>query len=99
MSYIVTVRGKLKGEPEDMKKLHDQVTAVSKDSAMTAGDTGHKVFLNPEDKKDFLGMDEWATMDAFQKFSADPKIQEFFGQLFDGQPEVKVRENPGWNQW
>lgn len=99
MSYIVIVRGKLKREPEDMKKLHDEVTALTKEGAMQAGDTGHKVFLNPEDKKDFMGMDEWATMDAFQQFSQNPKMQEFFGQLFDGQPEVKVWEKTDWNQW
>ena len=99
MSVIVTVRARLKAEPESIQMLHDQVTAATKEMAQAAGDISHKVVLNPQDRRDFLGIDEWQSAEAFQKFSSDPKIMEFFGQLFEGQPQVSVWENPGWNQW
>ena len=99
MSVIVTVRARLKAEPESIQMLHDQVTAATKEMARAAGDISHKVVLNPQDRRDFLGIDEWQSAEAFQKFSSEPKITEFFGQLFEGQPQVSVWENPGWNQW
>jgi quinol monooxygenase YgiN len=99
MSVIVTVRARLKAEPESIQTLHDQVTAATKEMAQAAGDISHKVFLNPQDRRDFVGIDEWQSAEAFQKFSGDPKIMEFFGQLFEGQPQASVWENPGWNQW
>ncbi len=34
-----------------------------------------------------------------QAFSADPRIQQFFGQLFEGTPEITVWADSGWNQW
>jgi quinol monooxygenase YgiN len=67
--------------------------------AMAAGDVSHRVFVNAQDERDFLGLDEWQSAEAFQKFSGDPKIAEFFGQLFDGQPQVTVWQNLEWIQW
>ncbi len=99
MSVIVTVRARLKAEPESIQKLHDQVTAATRPMAQAAGDISHKVFLNPQDGRDFLGIDEWQSAEAFQKFSSDPKIMEFFSQLFEGPPQVSVWVNSGWNQW
>jgi hypothetical protein len=37
--------------------------------------------------------------DAVQAFSADPQIQEFFGQMFEGMPEVTIDEGSRWNEW
>jgi quinol monooxygenase YgiN len=99
MSVIVTVRARLKAEPESIQLLHDQVTAATKEQAQAAGDLSHKVFLNPQDRRDFLGIDEWQSAEAFLLFSSNPQIMEFFSQLFEGQPEVSVWVNPGWNQW
>lgn len=99
MSVTVTVRARLKADPQSMQKLHDGVTAATKEMAKAAGDLSHKVFLNPQDNRDFLGIDEWQSVEAFQKFASDPKIAEFFSQLFDGPPQVTVWINPGWNQW
>jgi quinol monooxygenase YgiN len=99
MPVIVTVRARLKAEPESIQLLHDQVTAATKAQAQAAGDLSHKVLLNPQDRRDFLGIDEWQSAEAFQQFASDPQILEFFSQLFEGQPEVSVWVNSGWNQW
>jgi hypothetical protein len=34
-----------------------------------------------------------------QAFSAKPQIQEFFGQMFEGMPDVSIYEGAGWNEW
>lgn len=99
MSVFVTVRARLKGDPKNIQKLHDQVTTATKEAAKAAGDISHHIYLNAQDSRDFLGIDEWQSAEAFQKFSGNPQIQEFFGQLFEGQPQVTIWTNPGWNQW
>ncbi|HKE54101.1 MAG TPA: antibiotic biosynthesis monooxygenase [Actinomycetota bacterium] len=95
----VTIRGRLRDDPASIREIHDQVTGATKDMAVQAGDISHHVYLNPHDDRDFLGIDEWQSAEAVQTFSANPQIQEFFGQMFDGQPEVTVWEGSGWNEW
>jgi quinol monooxygenase YgiN len=99
MPVTITIRARLKGEQADMQKIHDEVTGATKEMARQAGDISHKVFLNPADARDFLGIDVWQTAEQAQTFAADPRIQEFFGQLFEGQPEVTAWVDSGWNQW
>lgn len=99
MPVTITIRGCLKGSRADMQKVHDQVTAATKEIARQAGDISHRVFLNPADAGDFLGIDVWQTAEQAQAFAGDPRIQEFFGQLFDGAPEVTAWVDSGWNQW
>ena len=96
---LVTIRGRLRDDPESIRQIHDQVTAATKDMALQAGDVSHRVYLNPRDGRDFLGIDEWQSAEAVQAFSADPKIQEFFAQMFEGAPEVTIWEWSGWNEW
>src|SRR6266542_5316923 len=43
--------------------------------------------------------DEWESAQAVQAFSANPQIQEFFSQMFEGMPEVTIWEGAGWNEW
>ena len=99
MAVLVTVKGRLRDEPDAIKKLHDEVTAATKDMAMQAGDLSHRVYLNPQDQRDFLGIDEWQSAEAVGAFSSNPQIQEFFDQMFEGMPEVAVYEESGWNAW
>jgi quinol monooxygenase YgiN len=99
MAVFVTVKGRLRDDPDAIRKIHDEVTSATKEMAMQAGDISHRVYLNPMDQRDFLGIDEWQNADAVQAFSANPRIQEFFGQLFEGTPEVTVYEDSGWNAW
>lgn len=100
MAVTVLIRARLKGnDQQTSKKLHDEVTAATKAGALAAGDISHKVWLNPQDPKAFLGIDVWQSAEAVQKFSSDPKIRDFFANLFEGQPEVTVWVDSGWNQW
>ena len=99
MAVTVTIQARLKQDPLSSRTLHDQVTAATKELAKAAGDISHKVFLNAQDNRDFLGIDEWKSAEAVLAFATDPKIVEFFGQLFEGQPQVTIWTDPGWNQW
>jgi quinol monooxygenase YgiN len=96
---LVTIRGRLRDEPGAIRHIHDQVTGATKEMAQQAGDVSHHVYLNPQDDRDFLGIDEWESADAVQAFSANPQIQQFFGQMFEGAPEVTIYEGSGWNEW
>jgi quinol monooxygenase YgiN len=96
---LVTIKGRLRDKPRAIKKIHDGVTAATKEMALQAGDLSHRVYLNPQDDRDFLGIDEWKSAEAVQQFSANPQIQEFFGQMFEGAPEVTIWEPSGWNEW
>jgi quinol monooxygenase YgiN len=91
--------GRLGDHPEAIRKIHDEVTTATKEMALQAGDISHRVYLNPQDGRDFLGIDEWKSAEAVQAFSGDPQIQEFFAQIFEGQPEVTIWEGSGWNEW
>ncbi len=99
MSVYVTIRARLKNDPGTSKVIHDQVTAATKAMAIEAGDIAHWVYLGAQDARDFLGIDEWKTMEQSEAFSQNPKIREFFGQLFEGAPEVRVWKKSDWNQW
>lgn len=99
MAVFVTVKGTLRDDPDAIRKIHDEVTSATKEMAMQAGDISHRVYLNPQDPRDFLGIDEWRSAEDVAAFSANPQIQEFFGQMFDGAPEVTVYEDAGWNAW
>jgi len=98
-AVTVAIRARLKADPTTAQRLHDQVTAATREQAIAAGDISHRVFLDPADPKAFLGIDEWRSADAVAAFAGSPQIREFFGQLFDGQPEVTVWVPSGWNEW
>ena len=99
MAVTITVRARLKSDPASIQKIHDEVTGATKDMAMKAGDLSHVVYLDPQDRRQFLGIDVWQSAEQAQAFAGSPQIQEFFGQMFEGQPEVKVWIEPGWNKW
>jgi quinol monooxygenase YgiN len=96
---LVTIRGLLRDDPEAIRKIHDEVTTATKEMALQAGDISHRVYLNHQGGRDFLGIDEWQSAEAVQAFSANPQIQEFFARMFEGHPEVTVWEGSGWNEW
>ena len=99
MAVTVIVRAKLKGDRASIQAIHDSVTGATKEMALQAGDVSHQTFLSSTNLRDFLGIDVWASTEAFQRFSSDPKIQEFFAQMFEGMPEVTLWEESGWNRW
>jgi quinol monooxygenase YgiN len=99
MKYTVTVRATLRGTPAQAKKLHDDVTKMTKDMAKQAGDLTHVIYLDPRDPKAFLGIDTWSTLEGLTKFAQSAEIRDFFGKLFEGEPEVRVWVDSDWNQW
>jgi len=99
MPVTITIRARLKADPASMQQIHDQVTGATKQMAQQAGDLTHAVYLDPMDQREFLGIDTWQSAEQAQAFAGNPQIQEFFGRLFEGQPEVKVWTDSGWNRW
>ncbi len=99
MAVTITIRARLKADPGSIQKIHDQVTGATKEMARQAGDISHHVYLGFQDMRDFLGIDTWQSAEQAQAFAGSPQIQEFFAQMFEGQPEVKVWADPGWNKW
>jgi len=89
----------LKGDAAAIRRIHDDVTAATKEMARQAGDISHVVYLNPQDEREFLGIDVWQSAEQAQAFAGSPQIQEFFGRMFEGAPEVKIWGDPGWNKW
>ena len=99
MKYTATIRARLRKDQPASKAFHDQVTGATKDAAKQAGDLTHRVLLDPQDPTAFLGIDEWSTLEGLQKFAGSPEIRKFFGDLFEGEPEVRVWVDSGWNAW
>ena len=99
MAVTVTIRARLKADAATIRKLHDQVTGATKEMAQQAGDISHHVYLNPQDDREFLGIDVWQSAEQVQAFSSNPQIQQFFSDMFEGAPEVTIWVNSGWNSW
>ena len=99
MAVTITVRARLRGEPDAIQKIHDQVTGATKEAAKQAGDLTHVVYLGAQDKREFLGIDTWQSAEQAMAFAGSPQIQEFFGNMFEGQPEVTMWVDSGWNKW
>ena len=95
----VIIRARLRGDVASARQLHDRVTSATREQAIAAGDLTHRTFLDPADPLDFLGIDEWRSAEAVQAFASSPQIAEFFGQLFEGQPEVTIWTASDWNEW
>lgn len=96
MQYVVTVRGKLKGDQAQAQSVHDATIAQISPQGREMGSTGHQTYLNPENEKDFLAVDFWNNMEGIQKLYSDPNLATEFGKLFEGEPEVTVWVNSGW---
>ncbi len=100
MNYIVIVRGKLKNSDEKhSKKIHDATIDLVGPMGRSLGNTGHRAYLNPQNRREFLAIDSWNNIEGPQKLLNDPKLAEEFGKLFDGMPEVTILEEAGWKSW
>lgn len=99
MAVTITIRARLRGDAASIRKIHDEVTGATKEMARQAGDISHVVYLNPQDEREFLGVDVWQSAKQAQAFAGSPQIQEFFSRMFEGAPEVKIWVEPGWNKW
>lgn len=98
MPFYTTVRARLKhADVQDAMDAHNGVVSRIVDTTKANGGSGHRVFANPEDPRDFLAMDTWESLEGMQKSYGDPTIQAEIGSLFESPPEVKVwAPREGW---
>jgi len=99
MQFVVTVRGNLKGDRAQSQAVHDATIAQVSPEGRKLGSTAHQTFLNPENEKEFLAVDFWNNLEGIQKLYSDPNLAVEFGKLFDGEPEVVVWANSGWDSY
>jgi quinol monooxygenase YgiN len=99
MKYIVTVRGRLKGEAGEMQAVHDDIVARISPTGRSMGNTSHQAYLNTQDGGEFFAIDVWDNLEAIQKLYSDPNLATEFGKMFAGQPEVTVWGDSGWYQF
>ena len=97
MKYIATVRGKLKATDEKQAQMaHDRTVEKLSPMSRPLGASGHRAYLNPQNRMEFQAIDTWENLEGLSKFMQDPAVAAEFGQLFDGQPEVTVWVESGW---
>jgi|SRR5882672_725030 len=95
--YITIVRGQLKSESiEENKKVHDMIFKPLQEFGRSLSAIGHKVYLNPQNPKEFLAIDTWTTLEGPQKLFSDPKVGEEFSKLFESTPEVTFWGESDW---
>ena len=99
MKYIVTVRGKLKGSPDQARKLHDEIVSKSSPISKSMGNISHLPHLNIQNNNEFLSLDVWDNLENLQKLYSDPNLGAEFGKLFDGMPDITVWGEAGWLQY
>ena len=100
MQYIVTVRGMLKfADEKQSQAVHDGTVGQLGPVGKSMGNVGHRAYLNPKNRREFVAIDTWDNMDGIQKLFNDPNLATEFGKLFEGTPEVTVWEDAGWMAW
>jgi quinol monooxygenase YgiN len=99
MKYIVTVRGNLKGSPEQAQQAHDEIVAKVSPMGKSMGNTSHQAYLNVENGNEFFAIDFWDNLEGIQKLYSDPNLATEFAKMFDGQPQVTVWGDSGWYQF
>ncbi|HLF28377.1 MAG TPA: hypothetical protein VJG32_18750 [Anaerolineae bacterium] len=100
MKYIVSVRGMLKAADEQQSRAtHDATIQQIGAMGRSMGNVGHRAYLNPQNRREFLAIDVWDNLEGPQKLLADPNLGAEFAKLFDGQPQVTIWEDAGWEAW
>ena len=101
MKYIVTVRGILKDIGEKQAQMaHDATVDRLSPIGKSLGSIGHQAYLNPQNRREFLAVDTWTSMEGLQKFLNDPvNPGAAIAQLFDGQPEITVWAESDWRSF
>ncbi len=99
MRYVVVVRGKLKGDPAEAGKVHNEIVSKVSPMGKSMGNTSHQPYLNVQNGKEFLAVDFWDNIEGIQKLYNDPNLGSEFAKMFDGQPEVTIWSDSGWQQF
>jgi hypothetical protein len=98
--FFVIVRGRLAGDPADIKPQHDAVAMGGETQAMAAGDVAHVVYLGLQDTREFWAVDIWNADDNIEAFYTDPMFQMAFAPLFEGgTATIQVYQSTDWHQW
>src|SRR3989304_1200197 len=67
MKYVVTVRGRLKHRNEqEARAAHDAVVDKLSPIGRSMGSTGHRAYLNAQDRGQFMATDYWDSLEATQ---------------------------------
>ncbi len=96
MKYIVTVRGMLKGTPEEAKKVHDEIVSKTEALSKSMGNVAHHPHLNVQNGREFFSVDSWDNLENIQKLYSDPNLAAEFGKLFEGMPDIAIWSESGW---
>ncbi len=99
MKYIVTVRGKLKGTPEQAHKLHDEIVSKSSPISKSMGNVSHNPHLSVQNPNEFFSVDVWDNLENIQKLYTDPNLAAEFGKLFEGMPDIAIWSESGWYKY
>jgi hypothetical protein len=99
MKYIVTVRGMLKGTPEQAKLLHNEIVAKTSSFSKSMGNIAHHPHLNVQNGKEFFSIDTWDNLENIQKLYSDPNLAAEFGKLFEGMPDIAIWSDAGWLEY
>jgi hypothetical protein len=86
----------LKGDAGAAQRAHDDTVAKVMPLSKPMGATSHHAYLNPQNSKEFLAVDEWDNLEGIQKLYGDPNLAVEFGKLFEGMPQVTVWSESGW---
>jgi hypothetical protein len=96
MKYIVTVRGILKGSPEQAKLIHNEIVAKTSALSKNMGNVGHHPHLNVQNGKEFFSIDDWDNLENIQKLYSDPNLAAEFGKLFEDMPDIAIWAKSDW---
>ncbi len=99
MKYIVTVRGNLKGGPEQAHKAHDAIISKMSSVSRQMGNTSHQTYLNVQNNNEFCSIDSWDNLEGIQKLYSDPALGAEFATMFTEQPQVTIWGESGWAQF
>ena len=100
MKYVVVVRGMLKSADEKQSRAtHDATIKMVGPTGRSMGNVGHRAYLNPQNRREFLAIDVWDNLDGPQKMLQDPTLGAEFAKLFEGQPNVTIWAATDWEAW
>jgi hypothetical protein len=100
MNCVVIVRGTLKqAEERQSKATHDATIEMIGAKGRAMGNIGHRAYLNPRNRQEFMAIDTWDNLEGPQKLLEDPTLTAEFGKLFAGNPDVAIYVEAGWKAW
>jgi len=103
-TITVYTRGTLAGDLATARTRHEDIVRAGQPLAVKAGDLGHHVMLGTGEpsggKDEFLGLDEWTSLDGPRTFFADPDFQAGLAQLFAEPPVHEMYQRKSdWHGW